>query len=52
MGPLQATGKRIDLPFCEVFRYDAEGRMVAGEIFYDSTTMMTQLGLVEPPPVG
>jgi len=52
MGPLQATGRRMDLPFCEVMTYDAQGRIVAGEMFYDSTTMMVQLGLMEPPPMG
>jgi ketosteroid isomerase-like protein len=48
MGPMPATGKRMDLPYCEVLRFDAEGRVVAGEIFYDTVTMMVQLGLMEP----
>lgn len=52
MGPLQATGRRMDLPFCEVMTYDRQGQIVAGELFYDSTTMMVQLGLMEPPPMG
>jgi ketosteroid isomerase-like protein len=52
MGLLAATGRRMDLPYCEIFRYDAGGKMVAAEIFYDSTTMMVQLGTMEPPPVS
>jgi ketosteroid isomerase-like protein len=49
MGPLQATGRRVDLDYCEVLRYDADGRVVAGEMFYDSMTMLVQLGVMEPP---
>jgi ketosteroid isomerase-like protein len=52
MGPMQATGKRMNLPYCEVLRYDAEGHVVAGEMFYDAMTMMVQLGLAEPPPAS
>lgn len=52
MGPLQATGRRMDLPMCEVLRYDAQGKITAGEIFYDAATMMVQFGLAEPMPMG
>jgi ketosteroid isomerase-like protein len=50
MGSLPATGKRMDVPFCEVLRYDADGHVVAGEAFYDTTTLMVQLGHMAPPP--
>lgn len=50
MGPLQATGRRMDLPYCEVLRYDSEGRVVTGEMYYDSMTMLVQLGVMERPP--
>ena len=52
MGPLPATGRRMDLPFCEVMRYDAQGKITAGEIYYDAATMMVQLGHAEPMPMG
>ena len=49
MGPGKAvTGKRMDMPFCEILRVQ-EGRVVSGEIFYDQLTMLTQLGLAEAP---
>jgi hypothetical protein len=49
MGPGQAvTGKRMDMPFCEILRVQ-DGRVVSGEIFYDQLTMLTQLGLAEAP---
>lgn len=52
MGPIQPTGRRMNLAYCEVFRYDSEGRVVAGEMFYDTMTMMVQLGLMAPPPTS
>ena len=48
LGPAQATGRQLDLAFCEVVRIDG-GRIVAGEMFYDAMTMLTQLGVVEAP---
>jgi steroid delta-isomerase-like uncharacterized protein len=50
LGSLPATGKRIDVPFCDVLRWDAEGHMISGEAYYDTMTMMVQLGHTEPPP--
>lgn len=50
LGSLPATGKRLDLPFCEVLRYDHHGKIVAGELFYDSLTMLVQLGHAKPIP--
>ncbi|MEJ3748851.1 ester cyclase [Actinomycetes bacterium KLBMP 9797] len=50
LGSLPATGKRMDVPFCEVLRYDSEGHIVAGEAFYDVTTLMVQLGHMPPLP--
>jgi steroid delta-isomerase-like uncharacterized protein len=52
LGPLPASGRRMDMPYCEVLRYDSEGRITAGEIFYDTATMMVQLGHMEPPPTA
>jgi ketosteroid isomerase-like protein len=52
LGPLPATGRRMDLPFCEVLHYDAQGKIIAGEVFYDTMSMMVQLGHAEPMPAG
>lgn len=49
VGPFPATGRSMDVPFCEVLHYDAEGRGLSGMGFYDQLTMLTQLGLVPPP---
>jgi hypothetical protein len=29
---------------CEIIRFDAEGRIVSGGIYYDQLSMLTQLG--------
>jgi hypothetical protein len=31
------------LPFCEVMRFDAVGKIVSGGIYYDQLTLLTQL---------
>lgn len=49
-GPLPPTGRQMDLPMCEVVRCNAEGLVVAGELYYDAMTMMVQLGHAETPP--
>ncbi|MEJ3745013.1 nuclear transport factor 2 family protein [Actinomycetes bacterium KLBMP 9797] len=48
LGTLPPTNKRINVPFCEVMRYDEDGRIVAGEIYYDNVTIMVQLGHMQP----
>jgi steroid delta-isomerase-like uncharacterized protein len=44
LGPTPPSGKSMRLPFCEMFRFDQQGRIVSGGIYYDQLTMMTQLG--------
>ena len=47
-GPLPATGREIDVPFCEFMRFDDNRQIVSGSVYYDQLTMMTQLGHIEP----
>jgi steroid delta-isomerase-like uncharacterized protein len=49
MGNLPATGKRLDTPFCELLRW-SDGTVQEGAMYYDTTTIMVQLGHMEPPP--
>lgn len=51
LGPLPATGKRMDLPYCELCRWE-NGKMVDGALYFDTGSMMVQLGHMEPPPVA
>jgi steroid delta-isomerase-like uncharacterized protein len=46
-----ATGRTMSLPFVEIMRFDAEGRITGGEAIYDQVTMLSQLGLL-PAPAG
>lgn len=43
MGDLPATGRSIDVPFCEVLHYGADGKVVADELYWDMSTLMGQL---------
>jgi ketosteroid isomerase-like protein len=51
MGPANATGRQIDLAFCEIVRVEGD-RIVSGEMYYDAMTMMAQLGVVQAPAVA
>ena len=51
-GPMEnapATGRTLSLPFCEILRFDAQGRPTAGEALYDQVTILAQLGLLPAP---
>jgi steroid delta-isomerase-like uncharacterized protein len=48
MGPANATGRPLDLAFCEIVRVDGD-RIAGGDMYYDAMTMLAQLGVVEAP---
>ena len=48
LGPVPASGRQLNLPFCEIMRFDAAGKIVSGEIYYDQMTLLGQLGQIEP----
>jgi hypothetical protein len=47
LGSLGATGHAMDMPFCETLRYDPDGKIIGGEVYYDRLTMLVQLGHIE-----
>jgi steroid delta-isomerase-like uncharacterized protein len=49
LGPMPATGRSLNLPMCEIMSFDADGRVVRGELYYDQVTMLVQLGHMPPP---
>lgn len=49
LGPFPATGKTWVLPLCEMWHFDADGRVVGGEIYYDQASLLTQLELLPEP---
>ena len=49
LGPFPATGRRFALPLCELWHFDAGGRVVGGDLYYDQVSLLTQLGLMPQP---
>jgi hypothetical protein len=49
LGPMPATGRRMQVPFCEVARFNPAGQIVASELYYDQLSILTQLGHVQEP---
>ena len=47
-GSMTPTGRKMSLPFCEIVRFDKEGRMVSGGCYYDQYTLLAQLGHIQP----
>ena len=49
LGPFPATGRQFALPLCELWHFDAGGRVVGGDLYYDQVSLLTQLGLLPQP---
>ena len=47
-GTLPATGKRVELPVCDIWKV-RNGRIVENRIYYDQVTFLGQLGLLNSP---
>jgi len=43
-GSFAPSGRRMSLPFCEICKFDASGRVISGGAYYDQLTLLTQLG--------
>jgi len=46
---LPATGRRIDVPLCGVYTFDAHDRLAGEKIYYDRATVLRQLGVFHEP---
>jgi steroid delta-isomerase-like uncharacterized protein len=49
LGPVPATGEQFALPLCEMWHFDASGRVVGGDLYYDQLTLLVQLGVMPQP---
>jgi len=49
LGPFPPSGRYAETPFCEVLRFDEDGRVAYGEMYYDQRNMLMQLGHVPSP---
>jgi ketosteroid isomerase-like protein len=50
LGPLPATGRTVALPYCEIYHFDADGKVAGGRAYFDQLGLLVQLGLAEAPP--
>jgi hypothetical protein len=44
-----ATGRRVNIPLCGVYTFDAHDRLAGERIYYDRTTVLRQLGVFHDP---
>ncbi len=52
LGSTPPTGRAMNVPFCEIMRFDHRGQIVSGGAYYDQQTILTQLGLAQPEKAG
>jgi steroid delta-isomerase-like uncharacterized protein len=43
---IEPTGRRVDLPGCDVMRFDADGRVTENVVYYDGATFARQIGML------
>jgi ketosteroid isomerase-like protein/predicted ester cyclase len=48
-GPIPATGRTVDQPWCEIMHFASDGSILQGESYYDQMGIMRQLGLMPDP---
>lgn len=49
LGTLPATGRTLNVPFCEILTFDDAGKILDGELYYDQVSILVQLGHMPPP---
>ena len=49
---LPATGRRVELPLCGIYTFDADDRLAGERIYYDRGTVLRQLGVFHEPVSG
>ena len=49
LGPFPATGNKATTEYCEVREYDADGKVVRSDLYYDQLTLLEQLGHMQVP---
>jgi steroid delta-isomerase-like uncharacterized protein len=49
VGPMPATGKKIVLPYCSISTFDASGKIVEQEDYWDQLGFLVQLGVMTAP---
>jgi len=44
-GTIQPTGKKIELHFCEVYKFE-NGKITEDRVYFDAATMLRQMGVI------
>jgi steroid delta-isomerase-like uncharacterized protein len=52
LGPVPATGEQFALALCEMWHFDASGRVIGGDLYYDQLSLLVQLGVMPQPSVA
>lgn len=48
LGPMPATGRPVELPYCEIFHLNGQGKICGGRAYFDQVGLLVQLGHMEP----
>ena len=48
LGPMPASGKSVKLPYCEIYHFGSDGKVVGGRAYFDAYGLAVQLGFAEP----
>ena len=48
LGPMPASGKKVELPYCEIYHFNSEGKVSGGGAYFDAYGLAVQLGYAEP----
>jgi steroid delta-isomerase-like uncharacterized protein len=46
---LPATGRRVEIPLCGIYTFDADDRLAGERIYYDRATVLRQMGIFHEP---
>jgi steroid delta-isomerase-like uncharacterized protein len=49
LGPLPASGRSVELPYLEIYHFNAEGKVTGGRAYFDQLDLLSQLGHAEAP---
>lgn len=49
LGSFPPSHREIAMSFCEVVRFDHEGKIASAHAYYDSLSLLSQLGHIQPP---
>jgi ketosteroid isomerase-like protein len=49
LGPMPATNRPIELPYCEIYHFGSDGKIIGGHAYCDMYGLLVQLGHASPP---